>query len=143
MERIRAQLAERLDGLDRKSSGGLAEICLPSTLNVKQVIETDRSHDTKLHNRFKTFVVNAFSDGTNDSLEKVCLGIANKVKKEIHVKAKPKRPVLCAIIAKSAYSLDAKSRDLYGAYYEYELKGTHIIAVKLCSTEDTAKARET
>lgn len=68
----------------------------------------------------------------------ICQEIANKVKKEVHIKERPKKPVLCAIIAVQAYSLNKKVRDQFGAYYEYALKDKHLIAIKMCSTVDEA-----
>ena len=69
----------------------------------------------------------------------ICQEIANKIKKEVHIKEKPMQPVLCAIIAASAYTLNKKTRDQYGAYYEYALKDKHLIALKMCSTQDEAR----
>ena len=66
----------------------------------------------------------------------ICLEIANNIKKAIHIKEKPRQPILVAIIPKSTYQVDAKTRDQYGPYYEYDVKGKHIVAVKQCSTED-------
>ena len=107
---MKTQLLEKVETFESPSED-LSNICLPSTLEVKHLVETDNSHESKQHNRFKSCIVSAFSNKSNDSLEKVCLNIANKIKKMIHIKEKPNRPILCAIIPKSTYNLDAKTRD--------------------------------
>ena len=85
----------------------------------------------------------AFAEPKNDSLDKVCLEITNRIKKSIWPREKPKRSILCAIITKAAYSLDSKTRMQFGTYYEYSVKGKFIIAVKTGSSETEVREQET
>ena len=116
--------------MERKSTLQLDEITLPATLNIKQIKETERSHETKNHTRFKLSITKAITDGSIEDMHAICLEIANSIKKVIHVKEKPRQPILVAIIPKSTYQVDEKTRDKYGPYYEYDVKGKHIVSVK-------------
>ena len=143
LERAKTSLFERVEAFERKATLNMTEMTMPSNVNVKQIDITERSHDTNQHMSFKLFIAQVFRDGKKSDMETLCQELANKIKKSVHLKPKPDAPVLVAIIPSSTYSLDAKTRDQYGAYYEYQLKSKHIIAVKMCNTEDETRHKET
>ena len=125
-------------------SENVNEIKLPTVFDVnKHIVETVHSDDTSQHKTYKNIIVKAFSESKNDTLDKVCLEIANRIKKSIWPREKPNRSMLCAIIPKASHSLDKKTKAQYGTYYEYALKSKFIIAVKYGSSEDETKLEET
>ena len=77
------------------------DIKLPAKFTPMSIFPTENSEDSKDHNAIKQIIIKSFGLKENDSLDQVCLDIANKVKKTIWPRDKPKRSVIIALYAKT------------------------------------------
>ena len=60
------------------------DMLLPLKLKFDQVLETDRSRDSNYKQKHKNFIMNAFSNPENETLNMVCLNIANTMKRFVY-----------------------------------------------------------
>ena len=85
---------------------GFGDFTLPLKLSTDKITETERSVDTNFKKKHKAYISDAFCEKNNDTLHKVCLEVANKVKKFVHTRDKPNRVFYAAIILKTSYQFD-------------------------------------
>ena len=79
------------------------EIKLPMKLTLMTIYATDNSEDSKDHDSIRQIIAKSFGLKENDSLDQVCLDIANKVKKTIWPREKPKRSAIVGLYAKAQH----------------------------------------
>ena len=87
---------------------------------------------------YKNCIKEAFANGENNSLNKVCTDIANTAKRANFPNGKLNRMFFCALIPLSSYIFTPMFKDEQGIYIEYSLKGNHICVIKDCFL-DTAE----
>ena len=121
---------------------GYGDFNLPLSINTDQLIETENSKESQNIENHKSIIVKAFSSKSNDTLNKVCLEIANNLKKFVYQKEKPNRMFICALITKTAYIFDKRGRELHGDYFEYELLEDYFFVVKCAYLDNDARIEE-
>ena len=75
-------------------------------------------------------------------MNKVCLEVANTVKKFVYQRDKASRMFICAIMQKSSYIFDTRGRDMHGDYFEYELLERYYFVMKCTHLDNDAKIEE-
>ena len=105
-------------------------------------METENSQESNNIDSHKTFIVNAIGSKTNDSLNAVCLEVANNMKMFTYQKEKPTRIFICALIMKTAYIFDKRGRELHGDYFEYELMDKYYFVIKCAFLDNDTRMEE-
>ena len=73
---------------------------MPLELSIDDIEDSERCHESKDKKNHKTFICTALSNPKNESLNMVCLEIANAIKRHTYSKEKSMRLFICALITK-------------------------------------------